>query len=76
MRTANRLPVFTDAQLRELRMPVLVIAGREDVMFDTAETGRRLREVVRGRRCARCPASGARCWGRPSGCCRSCGAEQ
>lgn len=40
------LPVFTAAELSGLRMPVLAIAGEEDVMFDTAETVRRLRESV------------------------------
>ncbi|WP_325049497.1 alpha/beta fold hydrolase [Saccharopolyspora rhizosphaerae] len=41
----ERLPVFTDAQLAGLSMPVLAIAGERDAMFDTAETARRLGEV-------------------------------
>lgn len=43
----ERLPVFTDAQLAGLPMPVLAIAGERDAMFDTAETRRRLRNVPR-----------------------------
>ncbi|WP_067697455.1 alpha/beta fold hydrolase [Nocardia jejuensis] len=42
----ERLPIVTDAQLRALTMPVLVIAGADDVMFDSAETDRRVRQFV------------------------------
>ncbi|MFI5781924.1 alpha/beta fold hydrolase [Nocardia sp. NPDC051570] len=42
----ERLPVFTDDQLRGLAMPVLVIVGGLDVMFDSAEIARRAREFV------------------------------
>lgn len=43
----ERLPVFTDAQLAGLAMPVLAIAGERDAMFDTAGTRRRLRNAPR-----------------------------
>ncbi|TDD86781.1 hypothetical protein E1202_18245 [Saccharopolyspora karakumensis] len=43
----ERIPVFTDAQLAGLPMPVLAIAGERDAMFDTAETRRRLRNAPR-----------------------------
>ncbi|WP_235875191.1 alpha/beta fold hydrolase [Saccharopolyspora aridisoli] len=43
----ERLPVFTDAQLAGLPMPVLAIAGERDAMFDTTETRRRLRNAPR-----------------------------
>ncbi|MBF6331750.1 alpha/beta fold hydrolase [Nocardia transvalensis] len=42
----ERLPLFTDEQLRGLSMPVLVIVGGRDVMFDSAETARRIGECV------------------------------
>ncbi|WP_458688904.1 alpha/beta fold hydrolase [Nocardia tengchongensis] len=37
----GKLPVFTDAQLSTLTMPVLVIVGEDDVMFKSADTARR-----------------------------------
>lgn len=42
----ERLPVFPDGALRGLRMPVLVIVGGRDVMFDSHGTARRVRENV------------------------------
>ncbi|MFE3773040.1 alpha/beta fold hydrolase [Streptomyces sp. NPDC059122] len=42
----ERLPVFPDEALRGLGMPVLVIAGDRDAMFDSAETARRVRACV------------------------------
>ncbi|WP_067570559.1 alpha/beta fold hydrolase [Nocardia acidivorans] len=42
----ERLPLFTDAQLRGLSMPVLVLVGDRDVMFDSAETARRIHRFV------------------------------
>lgn len=42
----ERLPLFTDAQLRSLTMPVLAVAGDRDVMFDSAETARRITRFV------------------------------
>jgi len=40
------LPVFPDDALRRLAMPVLVIAGERDAMFDSRDTARRLEESV------------------------------
>ncbi|MCP2257505.1 Pimeloyl-ACP methyl ester carboxylesterase [Streptoalloteichus tenebrarius] len=40
------LPVFDDDTLRRLTMPVHVVVGDEDVMFDSLETKRRLETVV------------------------------
>lgn len=40
------LPVFPDAALRGLTMPVLVIAGDRDAMLDTRETARRMAAAV------------------------------
>lgn len=37
----ERLPIFSDAALRRLTMPVLIMVGGRDVMFDSAETARR-----------------------------------
>lgn len=42
----DKLPLFTDAELRRLAMPVLVIAGDRDRMFDSAGTRRRLARAV------------------------------
>ncbi|MFI6869728.1 alpha/beta fold hydrolase [Nocardia sp. NPDC050406] len=42
----ERLPVFTDQQLASLPMPVLVLVGDRDVMFDSAETARRVRDRI------------------------------
>jgi pimeloyl-ACP methyl ester carboxylesterase len=38
----DKLPLFDDTALRRLTMPVHVIAGQLDVMFDSLETKRRL----------------------------------
>ena len=40
------LPVFTDAQLQRLQMPVLFVAGENDVMLDMAGAAARLRSNV------------------------------
>ncbi|MGW0071907.1 alpha/beta fold hydrolase [Streptosporangium sandarakinum] len=42
----ERLPVFPDDTLRRLTVPVLVTVGGRDVMFDSAETARRVRRCV------------------------------
>lgn len=42
----DRLPVFPDEALRRLTMPTLVILGRRDVMLDSEETARRVRQCV------------------------------
>ncbi|MFJ9852279.1 alpha/beta fold hydrolase [Streptomyces sp. NPDC101150] len=42
----ERLPVVPDEALRQLAMPMLVIAGERDVLFDSAETARRVRTCV------------------------------
>lgn len=39
----GRLPVFSDAALRRLDMPVLAIVGARDVLLDSRETARCLR---------------------------------
>ncbi|WAL68459.1 alpha/beta hydrolase [Amycolatopsis cynarae] len=40
------LPVFGDDALRKLAVPVQVIVGQQDVLFDSAETKRRLETAV------------------------------
>jgi pimeloyl-ACP methyl ester carboxylesterase len=42
----EKLPVFPDDALRGLTMPVLVIVGGRDVMFDSHQTARRVRECI------------------------------
>ncbi|PKW14258.1 alpha/beta fold hydrolase [Saccharopolyspora spinosa] len=42
----ERLPVFADDALRRLTMPVLVMVGGRDAMFDSARTARRVRRCV------------------------------
>jgi pimeloyl-ACP methyl ester carboxylesterase len=43
-----KLPVFSDSALRRLNMPVMAIVGGQDVLFDSAETRRRLEANVPG----------------------------
>jgi pimeloyl-ACP methyl ester carboxylesterase len=40
------LPVFSDAALARLRMPVLAIVGAHDALLDSADTKRRLERSV------------------------------
>lgn len=42
----ERLPVFTDQGLRALSMPVSVVVGERDRMFDSADTARRMRALA------------------------------
>lgn len=42
----EKLPVFPGDALRGLTMPVLVVVGGRDVMFDSRQTARRVRECV------------------------------
>ncbi|MFE5289900.1 alpha/beta fold hydrolase [Nocardia sp. NPDC056611] len=42
----GKLPIFTDAQLSALPMPVLVIVGADDVMFKSADTARRAQQSI------------------------------
>jgi pimeloyl-ACP methyl ester carboxylesterase len=44
----TKLPVFSDEALRRLTMPVMAIVGGNDVLFDSAETKRRLERCVPG----------------------------
>ena len=40
------IPIVTDDQLHDLRMPVLAVVGERDVMLDSRQTARRLRAAV------------------------------
>ncbi len=42
----QELPLYTDEQLRRLNMPVLFIAGEDDVIIDSAESAQRLTSLV------------------------------
>ncbi|MEU2790632.1 alpha/beta fold hydrolase [Streptomyces sp. NPDC007100] len=42
----ERLPVFSDDELRGLAVPVQVTVGARDVLFDSAGTARRIRQCV------------------------------
>jgi pimeloyl-ACP methyl ester carboxylesterase len=42
----DRLPVFSDDQLRQLELPVLVIAGAKDRLINATATRRRLNELL------------------------------
>jgi pimeloyl-ACP methyl ester carboxylesterase len=42
----DRLPVFTDAQLRALTMPLLVVTGARDGLLDSRQTTRRVRRLL------------------------------
>ena len=39
-------PLFTDAELQRLAMPVLFLAGENDVLLDTPKTATRLRRLI------------------------------
>jgi pimeloyl-ACP methyl ester carboxylesterase len=41
-----KFPIFSDQALQRLKMPVMVIAGGQDVLIDSAETKRRLERNV------------------------------
>lgn len=40
---SGKLPIFRDEQLREVDIPVLVIVGERDALFDSAQTAERAR---------------------------------
>lgn len=42
----QKLPIFEDSSLRRLTMPVLVVLGQRDRMFDSAETQHRVAQTV------------------------------
>ena len=42
----ERLPVFSDDALRTLALPILVLVGERDAMFDSAATAARMRRCV------------------------------
>ena len=42
----QELPLYPDEQLRRLNMPVLFIAGQDDVIIDVAESAQRLKNLV------------------------------
>jgi len=42
----GKLPVFSDAKLRALTMPLLAIVGGRDVLLDSRQTARRLERAV------------------------------
>lgn len=42
----EKIPVFFDEQLRKLTMPVLCIAGENDVMLNSAQTAARIHALV------------------------------
>lgn len=42
----ERLPVFSDAALRRLTMPVIVIVGAKDALLDSADTRRRVEKLL------------------------------
>ncbi|MEV0852273.1 alpha/beta fold hydrolase [Nocardia fluminea] len=44
----GKLPVFRDEQLREVDIPVLVIVGERDALFDSARTAQRAGAFPRG----------------------------
>ncbi|MFD6396631.1 alpha/beta fold hydrolase [Nocardia sp. NPDC060249] len=44
----GKLPIFRDEQLREVDIPVLIIVGERDALFDSARTAERARTFARG----------------------------
>lgn len=54
----DRLPVFSDARLQSLTMPVLAVVGARDVLLDSLDTKRRLERNVAGARVRLLPRTG------------------
>ncbi|WP_051415781.1 alpha/beta fold hydrolase [Nocardiopsis sp. CNT312] len=54
----ERLPVFSDRELAGLSVPVQVIVGERDVMFDSRQTLRRVRAHVAGAEAVLLPGVG------------------
>jgi pimeloyl-ACP methyl ester carboxylesterase len=44
----GKLPLFRDEQLREVDIPVLIIVGERDALFDSTRTAERARAFTRG----------------------------
>lgn len=42
----ERLPIFSDDELRGISVPTQVLVGDQDVMMDSAETARRVRDCI------------------------------
>ena len=57
-RRMEALPIFTDAALAQLAMPVLALLGARDIVLDSAETQERLERTVAGARVVRLEAAG------------------
>ncbi len=53
-----KLPVFPDDALRNLKAPLLAIVGARDVLFDSAQTKRRLETLVNGAQVVYLPEAG------------------
>lgn len=45
MRT-EQLPIFTDKELKELTMPLLLFAGKKDVLLDSEKTVKRIKSLL------------------------------
>lgn len=54
----ERFPVFDDETLRRLTMPVLVVLGERDRVFDPVGTERRVRRLVEDVRVEVVPGAG------------------
>ncbi len=54
----GKLPVFSDAKLRALTMPVLALVGERDVLLDSRDTMRRLEKNVPGAKLRLLPRTG------------------
>jgi pimeloyl-ACP methyl ester carboxylesterase len=53
-----KFPAFSDAALRNLKVPVLVIVGGRDVLLDSAQTKRRLEKYTPGAQVVYLPEAG------------------
>lgn len=53
-----KLPTFSDAALRSLKIPVLAIVGGRDVLLDSAQTKRRLEQQTAGAQVVYLPDAG------------------
>ena len=57
-RRMEALPIFTDAALAQLEIPLLALLGARDIVLDSGETQQRLERRVSGARVVRLEAAG------------------
>ena len=59
----GKVPLFEDSDLRKLTMPVLLVIGGRDVLLNSEESARRVRDVVTSPTIRLLPDLGHVIWG-------------